>query len=141
MAQRLRNLFSSSQELRQLASNAKQLLALQKLVEQALPATLRRASHVMRLEKQTLTLAAHHGAAAAKLRQMAPAVQKYLQENGHEVTLIQVLVQVNPAAPAPRSPHHVLGSKGKQQLSHFADSLPDSPLKQALRDLVARSRG
>lgn len=141
MAKRLRNLFGSSQELRQLASNAKQLMTLQRLVEQALPATLRRASHAMRLEQQTLTIAAHHGAAAAKIKQMAPVIQKHLHENGYEVTLIQVLVQVSQLVPPPRSTHHVLGSAGKQQLSRFADTLPDSPLKQALRSLVERSRG
>lgn len=141
MTQRLRTLFSSSHELRQLASNAKKLIALQKLVEQALPASLRRASHVMRLEQRTLTIAAHHGAAAAKIRQMTPVLQQHLLENGHEVTLIQVLVQVSQAAPTPRSSHHVLGSAGKQQLSRFADTLSESPLKQALRNLVERSRG
>ncbi|HEY6093577.1 MAG TPA: DciA family protein [Gallionellaceae bacterium] len=141
MTQRLRTLFSSSHELRQLAINAKQLIALQNLVEQALPASLRRASHVMRLEKQTLVIAAHHGAAAAKIRQMAPVLQKHLHENGYEVTLIQVLVQVSELPRAPRSSQHVLGAAGKQQLSRFADTLPDSPLKQALRGLVERSRG
>ena len=135
MTQRLNSYFDASQELRQLSHKAAQLLALQRHYEQVAPPALVRASHVVQLERQTLLLAADNGAAAAKLRQLAPRLTQLFQDSGHEVTAIQVRVQVAlpPVVytPAPAS----LSATGRQRLIDLAGELPDSPLKSALQRL------
>lgn len=95
----------------------------------------------MQLQQQTLVIAAFNSAVAAKLRQMTPDLLKHLQQCGHEVTVIQIRVQVSfpqPAAPA-RPP--ALSATGKQHLSELVRTLPDSGLKQALENLIRRSKG
>lgn len=136
MSLRLNSFLAASQELRQLAGKAKQLLLLQQHYELALPATLRRASHIMQCERRILTIAADNGAVAAKLRQMTPDLLKTLQEFGHDVTVIQVRVQVSTPPQIPAVAKPALSSSGKQQLSELAETLPDSPLRRALLELA-----
>lgn len=136
MSQRLNSFLASSQELRALAGKSKQLATLQQQYEQGLPPALRRASRVMQYDQHVLTIAADNSAVAAKLRQMTPDLLKKLQNIGLEVTLIQVRVQVGQTAPVAAAVKPVLSNRGKQQLNELADTLPDSPLKRALQDLV-----
>jgi hypothetical protein len=136
VSQRLNSLIASNHALRQLADKAQQLLTLQQHYEQIAPPSLRRASRVMQLQQGTLLIAAFNSAVAAKLRQMTPDMLKHLQQCGHEVTVIQIRVQVGFPQPlvAPTPP--VLSSTGKQHLSELAHTLPDSALKQALERLI-----
>ncbi len=90
----------------------------------------------MQLDRQILTIAAYNSAVAAKLRQMAPDLLRHLLEHGHEVTVIQVRVQVSPPPPASVAIKPALSSSGKQQLSELAGTLPDSPLRRALQELI-----
>ena len=139
MSQRLNSYFDSSQELRQLAHKVEQLFSLQRHYEQAIPSSLARTSHVMQLDQQTLTLAADNGAVAAKLRQLAPRLAHLLQQCGHEVTAIQVKVQVAlPPIPHLNSPA-ALSTAGQKQLLASAEKLPDSLLKNALQRLARKN--
>jgi len=135
VTQRLNSYFDTSQELRQLSHKVAQLLALQRHYEKVAPPAMVRASHVVQLELQTLLLAADNGAVAAKLRQLAPRLAQLFQDGGHEVTGIQVRVQVAlpPVVytPAPAS----LSATGRKRLIDLAGELPDSPLKSALQRL------
>lgn len=136
MSKQLNSYFSISDELRQLSRKAEQLLALQRHYERIAPPSLMRASRVLLLEGQTLTLAADNSAASAKLRQLAPELTRLFQSAGCEVTGIQVKVQV--AQPSiMRTPTPVsLSAIGRQQLVDLADKLADSPLKNALQRLA-----
>ena len=138
MSKRLGSYFSASQELCQLSRKAEQLVALQRHYERLAPPSLMRASHVLQLERQTLTLAANNSAAAAKLRQLAPQLVSQFQSAGCEVTGIRVKVQVaSPpivCAPAPA----LLSATGRQRLMDLADSLSESPLKNALHRLARK---
>lgn len=138
MTQRLVSYFGSP-ELRQLSAKAGRLRALQQLYEQIVPASLRHSSHVQQLEQHTLVLAADNGAVAAKLRQLAPELARQFHLKLPEVTGIQVRVQVAIPAAKPSRPHATLSSEGRQRLSELSDSLPDSPLKSALRHLLRKS--
>ena len=138
MSQRLNSYFDSSQELRQLSHKIGQLLALQRHYEQIATPSLARASHVMQLDRQTLTLAADNGAVAAKLRQLAPRLAQLFQQGGHEVTAIQVKVQVALPPIAPTTSPAALSSTGQERLIASAEKLPDSLLKNALQRLARK---
>lgn len=139
MSRRLNSILDDSPELHRLSSKAGRLRALQLLYEQVAPPSLARASHVLNLEQQMLLLAADNGAVAAKLRQLAPQLAQLFRDRGHEVTGIQVHVQVA-LPPARRSmAPAALGAAGRQALADLAGKLPESPLKNALQRL-ARSR-
>jgi len=140
VSQRLNSFLSASPELRELTLKARQLAALQLRYQQTAPPTLARASHVIGLERQLLTLGADNSAIAAKLRQLAPQLLSQLQENGVEVTGILVKVQV--AQPTATHDHssHTLGKTSRQQIADLALTMPDTPLKQALQRLLKHSK-
>lgn len=140
MSQRLNSLIATSHTLRQLAGKAKQLLTLQQHYEQVAPTSLLRASRVMQLNQQTLVIAAFNSAVAAKLRQMAPDLVKHLQQLGHEVTVIQVRVQVGYPASVPAAKRPAIGAAGKRHLHELAETLPESALKNAVQSLIRRSK-
>lgn len=139
MPHRLNAFFTSSRELSQLARKAQQLMALQRQLEQVVPPSLKRGCRVLRLDQQTLTLAADNGAIAAKLRQMTADLAAKLRERGCEVTVIQIQVQVSATPYTPPPKPHPLSTAGKNQLADFAGTLADSPLKNALNRLAKRS--
>ena len=141
MSQRLNSYFDASQELRQLSHKIAQLLALQRHYEQVAPPSLARTSHVMQLDQQTLTLVADNGAVAAKLRQLAPRLAQLFQQEGHEVTAIQVKVQVALPPIAPSTSPAALSSTGQERLMASAEKLPDSSLKSALQRLAKKNKG
>jgi hypothetical protein len=139
VANRLNSLLSSSRELCQLTLKAQQLMALQRHLEQVIPPSLKRGCRVLRLDRQTMTVAVDNGAIAAKLRQMSTELAVKLQERGCEVTLIQVQVQVSAQRYIPPPKQHQLSPSGKNKLNEFAEQLSDSPLKDALNRLARRS--
>lgn len=138
MSQRLNSYFDASQELRQLSRKIGQLLALQRHYEQIAPPSLARTSHVMQLDQKILTLVADNGAVAAKLRQLAPRLAQLFQQGGHEVTAIQVKVQVALPPIAPTTSPVALSSTGQKRLMASAEKLPDSSLKNALQRLAKK---
>jgi len=114
-------------------------MALQKLFEQIVPASLLHYSRVLKLESQILTIAANNSAIAAKLRQIAPTITKKFQDGGCEVTGIQVRVQVTFTPPAESVVRPVLSRVGRNRLIELATGLSDSPLKNALQQLARKS--
>ena len=140
MSQRLNSLIASSHTLRLIADKAQQLLALQQHYDQIVPPALRRSSRVIQLDQQTLVIAAFNSAIAAKLRQLAPDIAQNLQQYGHEVTVIQIRVQVGYPPPVATTSPPVLSSTGKHHLNELAQTLPESALKNALQSLIRHSK-
>jgi hypothetical protein len=136
---RLKAFLGSNFELRQLSSKAEQLTTLQRHYESFSPPSLARNSLVLRLDQQTVVIAANNGAVAAKLRQMTSELISLFQARGYEVTGIQVMVQVASLPPVASSEPRVLGKAAQDALSKLDENLPDSPLKTALRRLNRRS--
>ena len=135
MTLRLNAYLNTNPELAHLSHKAEQLLALQHFYNQTAPTSLSNASHVVCLTDYILIVATQNSAVAAKLRQLAPALTHAFQDGGHEVTAIQVKVQVTLAARPPRQPKY-LSAPSKSQLADFAKKLHDSPLKTALNRLI-----
>ncbi|MDO8412175.1 MAG: DciA family protein [Gallionellaceae bacterium] len=140
MPQRLNSYFHASHELHQLSHQVAQLVALQRHYEHFAPAPLVLASHVVQLAQQTLVIAANNSAVAAKLRQLSPRLTQYFQDNGHEITGIQVKVQVSSSPPARRSSPLTLSLVAQQKLVMLAENLSDSPLKKAIQRLARRAK-
>jgi hypothetical protein len=136
---RLNAILNSSNELSQLAHKARQLKALQQAFELVIPASLKSACHVMHLDKTILTVSADNGAISSKLRQMTTELVSKLHIIGCEVTLIQVVVQVSAPAYMPSAEKRTISLSGKTRLTKLAESLTDSPLKDALNRLAKRN--
>jgi hypothetical protein len=135
---RLNAFFASSSELSQLTSKARELMALQQQLEHIIPSSLSRGCRVMQLEKQKLTLSANNGATASKLRQMSAELITKFNDIGCKVTLIQIVVQVNPPLYSTPVKSRTLSSSGQKQLTQLADGIAESPLKDALNRLANR---
>lgn len=114
-------------------------MALQQHYESIAPPALARSSQVLRLQQQTLVIAANNGAVGAKLRQMTDELISRFQARGCEVTGIQIKVQVvAPPRAVPPKPRR-LGKTALDALSDLDQNLADSPLKTALRRLLRRT--
>jgi hypothetical protein len=94
----------------------------------------------MQLDQHTLTLSANNGAIASKLRQMATELAAKLHDNGCEVTVIQVVVQVSAPPYLPPPETRSISPSGKTHLTELAQRLADSPLKEALNRLAQRKK-
>ena len=139
MPHRLNAYLASNQELRQLSSKARQLNDLQRHYESISPPGLAHSSQVLRLDRQTVVIAANNGAVAAKLRQMTTELISLFQARGCEVTGIQIKVQVCARPPAVPPEPRKLGKAAHDALNKLDENLPDSPLKTALRRLGKRT--
>ena len=85
-----------------------------------------------------MVVSADTSAVAAKLRQLAPRIVVEIVKSVTEVTAIRVELQVvESSAPTPGACPEI-GSKGLASLARLRDSLPESPLRQAIDRLVAR---
>ncbi|MFM9971676.1 MAG: DciA family protein, partial [Burkholderiales bacterium] len=135
------------------------LSRLQQSLADTLPAGLKDTCRVATLEGSTLVIAAAHGAAAARLKQMLPRLLEVFRtappgstpesprgENKikeQQVTAISVLVQPNFSAM--ETPMHRATNRTAMppaMLTELVEKLEDSPLKDALGKLTKkRERG
>ena len=80
---------------------------------------------------------ADSGAAATRLRLLAPGLLAEFRGKGWQFNAIRVAVQVRTRPePAPKSPRKSLDAKGQQSLQRLADQLPESTLQAAIRRLA-----
>lgn len=85
-----------SPTLARLAELARDSSARLKAVESLIPVTLRSAVRAGPVEGASWCLLVDNNAAAAKLRQVLPALQSHLRSRGWEVTSIRLKVQIGP---------------------------------------------
>lgn len=138
-----------------LMQTARQLASLEAEVFALLPPAMRAGIAVAGIKtdnrgpqaEQTLLLLAAHGAAAARIRQVVPTLLSRLQQRGSQVTAIRVRVQPEvgrgdwDTGPVERKPRTAnLSQAGLQSMDALASNLEDSPLKDAVRALLARHR-
>ncbi len=138
-ARSLQEHLSSGDGMARIAAHAQRLLQFQRLLEAALPATLRPYARVANFRLGKLFIHAANGAVAAKIRQFGPRLADDLSNKDVKVTQIEVRVQArNPnAINAPHERPSLPGLRQKQGLTSLAQKLPgDSPLKQALERLL-----
>lgn len=80
----------NSPSLARLAAMARESTDLLKSVELLLPAAMRASVKAGPIDGETWCLLISSNAAAAKLRQLLPALQARLQANGHNITTIRL---------------------------------------------------
>jgi hypothetical protein len=125
-------------QLQGLNRQVRRLLALQDILTEVLPDSLASSTTVALSAADELVLFADNGAAASKLKQLAPRILIFFRQQGHEVTAIRVQVQV-------RMRHNPLPQKqislsptARQAISELSATLDASPLKSALERLGRR---
>lgn len=133
---------NSSNSLRHLADEARRIAELQQVFLKIAPQPLTQACSVRQLRAGTLVLLAENAAIAAKVKQLFPRLLTVFQKLGWQVTSIKVEVQVSETVqqPAAGRARTRLSVETIDNLERLAAGLEDSPLKQALAQLVAHQR-
>jgi hypothetical protein len=134
--QRLDAFFKGSAELRSIAGQAEMLANLQRSWNSVVPEPLRKFTRTGRLEHRSITVFADNGAVAAKIKLLAPTLLKNLQIKGVDVTSIRVEVQVQSARAKPSKPSRRLSFYAAVSLTQLAETLPESPLREAIERLA-----
>ena len=115
-------------------------LKLRAVVEQALPAAMRGAFDVLKIEQSTLTLMVSSAAFAAKFRQLAPRVITHIQGAGWNLIDIKLRVQgglgIPVAAPPPREAR-ALDQEDLKTFEALNQQLRPGPLADAVARLLA----
>ncbi len=128
--------------LNRLARAAQRLNAISRIWETVAPIGLARSCRVGRLDDGVLTLLADNGAIASKMKQQLPSLLEKLQKRGSEITGIRVDVQVK--IPSPErvvAPKQGISQQSLASLEKLDADLEDSPLKEALTNLIKHQRG
>ena len=134
---RLHQILKGESTLDDLLQRHRREAELQDRVRRALPPAL--ASHVAVVDARSaeLELGAASGAAAALLRQRAPALRAALAHEGWEFTGIRVRVQARLARESmPKPLQKQLDSASATTILALAANLGESPLSNALRRLA-----
>lgn len=141
-ARKLDTFFSEpASPLNRLAHAAQRLNAISRIWETVAPIGLARSCRVGRLDDGVLTLLADNGAIASKIKQQLPSLLEKLQTRGSEITGIRVDVQVK--IPSPEkviAPKPGISQQSLASLEKLDADLTDSPLKEALTNLIKRQR-
>ncbi len=142
MANLLQRYLGSGDALGRLSEHAARLRRLQATLEATLPPAYAGACAVANLKGDTLVLIARNGATAARIKQLAPTLQRELAAAGTLVKRIDVRVRLGGAETERAAPQaRRLPAAGRQSLADLAASLPaDSPLRESLEHMIARSR-
>ena len=113
------------------------LRELQKLYIQMVPSFLSDVSRVGVVAGDELRLFADSGAAATRLRLLAPGLLAQFRSTGWQFSSIRVAVQVKSyTAVAPAIQPKTVDADGQKALNRLAEQLPETPLQQALRRLA-----
>ncbi len=135
----LRAYLDSAAGIAGLLPQAERLIELRRIYSRVVPEQLLRSSSVVNYKQQRVVIFAENNAVAAKLRLLSPRLVNDFSRCGVEVTGIRLEVQPRREARIQaRSKQARLSPAGFASLDALARRLPDSKLKQALADMVAR---
>jgi hypothetical protein len=136
-----RNLLGSPElaKLQRLASAQRQL---DQAWQAALPAEMAGRTRVVGVDAGCFVVSTRSPAILAKLRQMEPRLLECLNESGLKVNAIRCRVQVEtlPHERKKTKRNLALSPTALNTLSEAAENFPDSPLRDALANLVAKRR-
>ena len=128
--------------LNRLALAAQQLNSISRIWETVAPIGLALFCRVGRLDDGVLTLLADNGAIASKIKQQLPSLLDKLQQRGCEITGIRIDVQVKiPLPERTTPPKQAISPKSLASLERLDAELEESPLKEALTNLIKHHRG
>jgi hypothetical protein len=143
----LHTLLSENDTLQPLVATLRRVNSFQQVYLEALADALpelegfAQASRVSAIVGTTIVISAANGSVAAKLKQVVPRLLSKFQMQEQELTSIRVEVQPDLAVPtAAATPAKSLARNPipDEKLADLADSLPDSPLKSALEQIMKR---
>jgi len=141
--QRLSKLLGENAELLPLARRLERIKRLQRRYRTVAPAPLAEASRLGAIDGTTVVIFATSGPVAAALRQIAPRLLEGLRAmarkspkhpEDQELNAIRIEVQVKDGTP--RRPVVSRGELPRERLAKVAAGLEDSPLKDALDQIV-----
>lgn len=126
-------------KLRQLTTRVQALLALQRIWETVVPASLAGVSHIGQSDAGETTIYCDNGAAAAKLRQLLPTLAEALRGKGVATANLQVKVRAQAIPVQMRAVHkREISRAGLDNIARLSDRLEAGELKSALDHLLAR---
>jgi hypothetical protein len=139
-AKRIGQYLDTSPGVDRLTSHAACLLALRRLIAEALPEPLRQSCAIANYKQGKVIVLAENSAAAARLRLLAPSLVELLGQRGWQVTGLKVEVQ--PDARTRTQPVEekrlLLSSSARDALARKGAELPESRLRQAIEALARR---
>lgn len=136
----LENYLEAADGAGKVLAHARLLMKLAHLYEGFAPAHLGQASSVANYKSGIVVIHAESGAVAAKLRQMAPSLAVEFSKKGLECNGVQVKVQAREIIDkSTSSTQKPLSRRTGRELAEFTESLPESPLRAALRNLLAHA--
>ena len=116
--------------------------ALTAVIRRIVPRPLAGRVRVAGARDGVLELAVATGAAATVIRQRTPDMTMALRREGWDFTEIRIRVQVGTAERSPgKKPSHQRDANTAGALWTLSDTLPDGPLRQALRRWKRRAQG
>jgi hypothetical protein len=119
-------------------------LNMRSAVVSALPANMRSAFEVIKLDNQVLTLMVSSAAFAAKFRQLAPRVTAHMQKAGWNIAEIKLKVQGGLGLPEIVKPPREARTLDETDLKAFEDlrtALRPGPLADAVAKLLKHHQG
>jgi len=140
MSDSLQTYLEAAEGAGKVLAHARLLVRLAALYQEIVPSHLGQASSVANYKSRVVVIHASNGAVATKLRQMAPTLLATFTQRGCECSCVQVRVHARLDPEAARVPvQKPLSVRTTQELAALSDSLPLSPLRTALENLLARS--
>jgi hypothetical protein len=124
------------------ALNARNLeaQAAQEIWKAVAPDNLAQFSHATSIKNKQFNLFADNNAVAAKIKLFIPSLLIKLENQGCEVTLIQVKVQVKSTPPAKAKRIKKLSSHAATELNQLSEKLSGTPLGEALARLATKAK-
>ena len=121
-------------------AHARLLLRLTQLYQAIAPAHLAATSHLANYKSGIVVIHAASGAVATKLKQLAPTLADGFSRKGVECNGVQVKVQARESTTQSRtSVPRPLSLNASRSLGDLRDTLPESPLREALKTLIERA--
>lgn len=140
MQNSLENYLEAAEGAGKVLAHARLLIKLTHLYQEIAPAHLGQASSLANFKSGIIVIHAVSGAVAAKLRQLAPTLADGFSKRGVECTGVQVKVQAHKIdIQSMTSTQKPLSLRTSREIEGLRDSLPNSPLKTALENLLAHA--
>ena len=139
-ARSLKSFIDDETSLKPLFKRLGELNYLQQIYLKAVPSALGKLGQVAALRDGKICIAAKHGAAAAKLKQLAPQIAEKMSQHLQQAIDIQVIVQVDESDAAEKSARkkRTMSPVAIESLSKLAAELPPSALKSEVDILLKR---
>ena len=140
MQNSLENFLEAADGAGKVLAHAKLLIKLAQMYQELAPMHLSQTSRLANYKSGIVVIHAVSGAVAAKLRQMAPTLADGFSKRGIECNGVQVKVQARESGvQSMTSTQKPLTSRTSHELESLRDSLPASPLREAINSLLAHS--